>query len=148
MNAMWAIPMLISAGLFAGVVVSIAWERLPAWREADLLDFQAAFGHTLRRVDRLQPALLAVCLVSTTGFALTAGGAARMFALLGTAGFVVVFVGSGAWLVPVQRRLAASWSAQPSPELERLRTQWFRGHLIRTVVALAALSLAVVAAVL
>jgi hypothetical protein len=71
-----------------------------------------------------------------------------MFALLGTAGFVVVFVGSGAWLVPVQRRLAASGSAQPSPELERLRTQWFRGHLIRTVVALAALSLAVVAAVL
>jgi hypothetical protein len=146
MNAMWAIPMLISAGLFAGLVVSIAWERLPAWREADLLDFQAAFSHTLRRVDRLQPALLAVCLVSTTGFALTAGGAARMFALLGTAGFVVVFVGSGAWLVPVQRRLAGS--AQPSPELERLRTQWFRGHLIRTVVALAALSLAVVAAVL
>jgi hypothetical protein len=71
-----------------------------------------------------------------------------MFALLGAAGFVVVFVGSGAWLVPVQRRLVASGPAQPSPELERLRTRWFRGHLIRTVVALAALSLAVVAAVL
>jgi hypothetical protein len=148
MSAFWAIPMLISAGLFAGVVVSIAWERLPAWREADLLDFQGAFGHTLRRVDRLQPVLLAVCVVSTTGFALTAGGTARMFALLGAAGFVVVFVGSGAWLVPVQRRLVASGPAQPSPELERLRTRWFRGHLIRTVVALAALSLAVVAAVL
>jgi hypothetical protein len=147
MSALWAIPMLINAGLFAGVVVAIAWERLPAWREADLLDFQA-FAHTLGRVDRLQPALLGVCVVSTTGFALTAGGAARMFALLGAAGFVVVFVGSGAWLVPVQRRLVASGSAQPSPELERLRTQWFRGHVIRTVLALAALSLAVIAAVL
>jgi hypothetical protein len=147
MSALWAIPMLINAGLFAGVVVAIAWERLPAWREADLLDFQA-FAHTLGRVDRLQPALLGVCVVSTTGFALTAGGAARMFALLGAAGFVVVFVGSGTWLVPVQRRLVASGSAQPSPELERLRTQWFRGHVIRTVLALAALSLAVIAAVL
>jgi hypothetical protein len=147
MSALWAIPMLISAGLFAGVVASIAWERLPAWREADLIDFQAAFGHTLRRVDRLQPALLAVCVVSTTGFALTAGGAARILALVGVAGFVVVFVGSGAWLVPVQRRLVASESTQPSPELERLRTRWFRGHLIRTGVALAALSLVVVAVV-
>jgi hypothetical protein len=71
-----------------------------------------------------------------------------MFALLGAAGFVVVFVGSGTWLVPVQRRLVASGSTQSSPELERLRTQWFRGHVIRTVLALAALSLAVIAAVL
>lgn len=50
MSAWWALPMLLAGGLFAGGVFSIAWERIPAWREADLPDFQIAFAHTLRRV--------------------------------------------------------------------------------------------------
>jgi hypothetical protein len=85
MSAGWAIPMLVGGGLFAGGVVSIAWERIPTWRAIDLPNFQTAFAHTLRRVDRLQPALLAVCLISTTGFALSEGGAARIFAVLAAA---------------------------------------------------------------
>jgi hypothetical protein len=148
MSAWWTIPMLIGGGLFAGGVVSIAWERIPAWREADLPDFQTAFAHTLRRVDRLQPALLAVCLISTIGFALSEGGAARVSAVLAAAGFLIVLLGSAVWLVPIQRRLVATGGKRPSPELEKLRAEWLRGHLIRTVVALASLTLAVVAAVL
>jgi hypothetical protein len=35
-------------------------------------EFRLAFAHTLRRVDRLHPALLVVCLVSTIGFAVVA----------------------------------------------------------------------------
>jgi hypothetical protein len=71
--------MLIAGGLFASAVVSIAWERIPAWRADDLSDFQTAFAHTLRRVDRLQPALLIVSLASTICFALSedGGGAHR-----------------------------------------------------------------------
>ena len=147
MNEWWAISMLISGGLFAGGVLSIAWERLPVWRESDLLDFRTAFAHTLRRVDRLQPALLVVCLVSTAGFAVSAGGQARTPALAAAAGLAVVLVGSVAWLVPIQRRLVASETGQPVPEYERLRTQWLRGHVLRTAVALASLILVVVAAV-
>ncbi|HEV8652270.1 MAG TPA: hypothetical protein VG276_23475 [Actinomycetes bacterium] len=120
MNQWWAIPMLISGGLFAGGVVSIAWERVPAWRQTELSDFRAAFAYTLRRVDRVQPALLAICLVSTIGFALNAGGAARTAAVLAAAGFLVVLLGSAAWLVPIQRRLVASGSQPPSSELQRL----------------------------
>jgi uncharacterized membrane protein len=141
--------MLLAGGLFAGGVLSIAWERIPAWREADLPDFRIAFAHTLRRVDRLQPALLVVCLISTMGFALSEGGADRITAVFAAAGFVIVLVGSGAWLVPLQRRLVASGPERPASasELEKLRAQWLRGHLIRTAVALASLTLAVVAAV-
>jgi Domain of unknown function (DUF1772) len=147
MSAWWALPMLLAGGLFAGGVLSIAWERIPAWREADLPDFRIAFAHTLRRVDRLQPALLVVCLISTIGFALSEGGAARIAAVFAAAGNVIVLVGSGAWLVPLQRRLVASGPERPASELQKLRAQWLRGHLIRTVVALASLTLAVVAAV-
>jgi hypothetical protein len=138
--------MLIGGGLFAGGVTLIALERVPAWRETDMAQFRSAFAHTLRRVDRLQPALLAACLVSTIGFAISAGGAARILAVLAGTGFLLVLAGSGAWLVPIQRRLVASGSEHSSQELERPRTQWLRGHLIRSAVALAALILIVVAA--
>lgn len=147
MTDLWAISMLISGGLFAGGVVSIAWERLPAWRATELSDFRIAFAHTLRRVDRLQPALLVVCLASTIGFALSADDAAQLPALLAAGGFLVVLIGSGALLVPVQRRLVSSEARLPSAEAERLRRLWLRGHLIRTVVALVALVLAVVASI-
>lgn len=147
MTDLWTISMLISGGLFAGGVASIAWERLPAWRATGLADFRVAFAHTLRRVDRLQPALLLVCLVSTTGFAVNADGAARTAALVAVAGFLAILVGSVALLVPIQRRLVSSGGAElPPPEAERLRSLWLRGHMIRTVAALAALVLAVVAA--
>jgi hypothetical protein len=32
----WAIPMLLARALFTGGVVSIAWELIPAWRDAEL----------------------------------------------------------------------------------------------------------------
>jgi Domain of unknown function (DUF1772) len=145
MNDWWAISMLISGGLFAGGVLSIAWERIPAWHRAEFIDFRSAFAHTLRRVDRLQPALLAVCLVSTVGFAVTGGGPARATALTAAALLLVVLSGSVAWLIPIQRRLVASNGRQPALRLERLRAQWLRGHVIRTVLALASLILVVVA---
>jgi hypothetical protein len=147
MRELSTIVMLISGGLFAGGVLLIAWERVPAWRAADLADFRIAFAHTLRRVDRLQPALVVICLISTIGFAISADGAARILALLAAAGFLVVAAGSGAWLVPIQRRLVAPGSDQSSAEFERLRTQWLRGHLIRTIVALVSFVLVVVAVV-
>lgn len=147
MSHWWAVPMLLSGGLFVGGVVLIAWERVPAWRATDLLDFRTGLAHTLRRVDRIQPALLVVCLGSTVGFASSTGGAARTLAALAAAGFLVVLGGSAAWLVPIQRRLVASGPQAPAAAVERLRTQWLGGHLVRTAVALAFFVLAVVATV-
>jgi hypothetical protein len=50
MSAWWGLPMLLAGAPFAGGVLSIAWERIPACRAADLPDFRIAFSHTLRRV--------------------------------------------------------------------------------------------------
>jgi hypothetical protein len=147
MSQWWAVAMLLSGGLFVGGVAVIAWERVPAWRATDLVDFRTGFAHTLRRVDRLQPALLVVCLGSTIGFASSAGGAAPTLAALAAGGLLVVLVGSVAWLVPIQRRLVASGSAPPPADVEALRAQWLGGHLVRTAVALACFALAVVATV-
>ena len=128
-------------------MVSIAWERVPAWRAADLVGFRTGFEHTLRRVDRLQPALLVLCLGSTIGFAGSAEGAARTLAVLAAGGFLVVLVGSAALLVPIQRRLVGSGSAAPSEDVAELRTRWLLGHLVRAAVALGSFALAVVATV-
>lgn len=146
MTDVWAISMLISGGLFTGGVVAIAWERIPAWREVELAAFRPAFAHTVRRMDRFQPALLVTSLLSTIGFAIGAGGTTRTFAIVAGAGFLVILAGSGAWLVPVQKRLVASAEEAPSRDLERLRRRWLRGHLVRTVVALGALAFAAAAA--
>jgi hypothetical protein len=140
----WAIAMVVSGGLFAGGVVSIAAERVPAWRGTLLPDFRIGFAQTLGRVDRLQPALLLICLLSTIGFAVTTAGAARTLASLDAAGFVLVLVGSVAWLVPIQRTLK-SGAELPAADVERLRARWLRGHLVRTVAGVALFIVAVVA---
>jgi Domain of unknown function (DUF1772) len=143
-NDVWGISMMISGGLFAGGVVTIAWERVPAWRRSPLADFQIGFAHTLRRVDRLQPALLSICLASTIGFAVTAAGLARSIAAMVAAGFLLILVGSVTWLIPIQRTLKAGTQAS-AVKVEALRTRWVRGHLIRTVVAVALFVMSVVA---
>jgi hypothetical protein len=101
-----------------------------------LADFQVDFGHTLRRVDRLQPALLVICLASTIGFAVTAAAVARALAMFAAAGFLLILVGSVVWLIPIQR-MVKSGSQPPAADVNALRTRWLRGHLVRTVAAVA-----------
>ena len=144
MTDLWAVAMLVSGGLFAGGVTLIAWERLPAWREADLAEFQTTFAHTLRRVDSVQPALAVICLIATVGYSLSAADDARALAATAAIGLSTVLVGSGAWLVPIQRRVMTAPS-QRSSDVRSLRATWIRGHLIRTTIALVAFALAVVA---
>jgi hypothetical protein len=147
MTEAWSIVMLLSAGLFAAGVVPIAYERAPAWRAADPGSFRADFAHTLQRMDRLQPALLLICVISSAAFAVSASGTARTLAGLAASCFIAVLIGSVAGLVPIQRQLVDPRSGQTAADVTRLRTRWLGGHLIRTVVALVAFALVVVAVV-
>lgn len=146
MNEWWAVVMLFTGGLFAGGVISIAWERGPAWRKADLPDFRAGFAHTLRRVDRVQPVLLSLFLLSTIAFAVGEGGVARTMAVLAAAAGLLVLLGSLVFLVPLQRKLVAAGSGQPSLRVDEMRARWLRGHLIRAAGTLFLFMLAIVAA--
>jgi hypothetical protein len=139
----WAAIMLVAAGLFAGGAASFAWSRVGIWRRMPAAEFVNDFAQTIRMTDKVQPTLLVVAIVASTGFAATAEATARVLALLGAGSFLLTLVASVAVLVPLQRRIIRS--AQPQP-IEALRRLWFRGHLGRaalSVVAFAALTLAV-----
>jgi hypothetical protein len=141
----WAILMLLSGGLFSGGVTVFAWERVPAWRRMALPQFRTDFASAIHKADRIHPAVLVLTIVATIGFAITAPGLPRTLALIGAAGFTATLIGSGAVLVPLQRRIIAS--SQHQPDLEKMRSRWFRGHLGRSLVAVTSFLLVATAAI-
>jgi hypothetical protein len=141
----WASLMLIAGGLFAGGAATFAWSRVPIWRRMPVQEFIGDFEETLRRTDKVQPALLVAAIVSTAGFALTADGLARVLAFVGAAGFVVTLAASLAILVPLQRRIVAT---PPAEAIDEMRARWFRGHLGRSMLGAASFVAVAVAATL
>jgi hypothetical protein len=139
--------MLIAGGLFAGGTATFAWSRVPIWRRMPVQQFIGDFKETLRRTDKVQPALLVAAIVSATGFALTADGPARMLALVGAAGFIVTLAASIAILVPLQRRIVATPPAEVKA-IDEMRARWFRGHLGRSTLAASAFVAVALAATL
>jgi hypothetical protein len=143
----WASLMLIAGGLFAGGAATFAWSRVPIWRRMPVQEFIGDFEQTIRRTDKVQPALLVATIVSAGGFALTAEGLARVLALVGAAGFVVTLAASLAILVPLQRRIVATPPAE-AKAINEMRTRWFGGNLGRSMLAVASFVAVVVAATL
>jgi anthrone oxygenase-like protein len=143
----WASLMLIAGGLFAGGAATFAWSRVPIWRRMPVEEFIGDFEQTLRRTDKVQPALLVAAIVSAVGFALTADGSGRVLALVGAAGFVVTLAASLALLVPLQRRIVATAPAE-AKAIDEMRARWFRGNLGRSILAVASFVAVVVAATL
>ena len=143
----WASLMLIAGGLFAGGAATFAWSRVPIWRRMPVQGFSGDFEETLRRTDKVQPALLVAAIVSAAGFALSADGLARVLALVGAAGFIVTLTASLAFLVPLQRRIIATPPAEAGA-IDKMRARWFRGHLGRSMLAVASFVAVAVAATL
>ena len=145
--SLWASLMLIAGGLFAGGAATFAWSRVPIWRRMGVEGFIGDFEETLRRTDKVQPALLVAAIISAGGFALTADGSARVLASVGAAGFVVTLAASLAFLVPLQRRIVATPPAQEEA-IEEMRARWYRGNLGRSMLAVASFVAVAVAATL
>ena len=140
--SVWSALMLIAGGLFAGGSASFAWSRVPIWRTMPASAFVDDFSQTLRRTDKVQPALLVVAIAASIGFAVTGDGAERVLAVVGAAGFLAVLIASVAVLVPLQRRIVDC----PRPEaIGEMRGRWFRGNLGRSAVSVAAFAATAVA---
>ncbi len=139
----WAAAMLASGGLFSVNVGYFALIRIPVWRSMSWPEFQADFARWLRRADILQPLLVTAAVVSTVGFGLASEGAARTLAFTAAGGFLLILLASGTTMVPLQRRLVAGRVV----DVERMRVRWYRGHLVRTAVAVTCLGLAIAAAI-
>ncbi len=142
----FAALMLVAGGLFAGGAATFAWSRVPIWRQMAVPEFVNDFDQTIRRTDKVQPALLVVAAASAIGFAVTTDDAARLLLALGSAGFVLVLVASLAVLVPLQRRIVAT-PPNEAEEIEAMRLRWFNGNLARTVVSIAAFALMALATI-
>lgn len=143
-NAAAAI-MLISSGLAVSGVFSIAWERAPAWRAEDSETFRRGITHTLRRVDKLQPALFVLCLVSSVAFAIVAAGRSTVLSALAAACTVAVLAISGLREVPIQQKLMDPDLRLGDRDVAQMRVRWLGGHQVRTGFALAAFALLVAA---
>ncbi len=139
--------MLIAGGLFAGGAATFVWSRMPIWRRMPVQGFIGDFEETLRRTDKVQPALLVAAIVSAAGFALNADGLARVLTSVGAAGFVVTLVASLAFLVPLQRRIIAKPPAEAGA-IDKMRARRFRGNLGRSMLAVASFVAVAVAATL
>jgi hypothetical protein len=135
MNA-WVSLMLIAGGLFAGGAATFAWSRVPIWRRMPVEEFIGDFEQTIRRTDKVQPALLVAAIVSAAAFALTAEGSARVLGSVGALGFVVTLAASLILLVPLQRRIIATPPAE-AKAINEMRARWFRGNLGRSMLAVA-----------
>jgi hypothetical protein len=140
----WEVPMVLSGALFTGGVVWFAWMRIPAWKTMAPADAEADFADSIRRADRVQPALLVITLAGAIAFSLNATGSGRVLALGGIGGLLLTLVGSGAILVPLQRRIIRAPLADA--QAEDLRRLWSAGHLARMTAALASFVLLTLAA--
>jgi hypothetical protein len=108
--------------------------------------FIADFDETIRRTDIVQPAVAVIAAVAGIAFAVAADGWARLFALLGAGGLILVLLASLAVLVPLQRRIIATPSDQ-AEEIEAMRLRWFSGNLGRSVLSAGSFALLVVATI-
>jgi hypothetical protein len=117
--------------------------RMPRQRSviAPIALFQPDFARSIRRADRLQPALLIATIVSTAGLAVTTSETTRTLAFIAAGGYALTLASSGALLVPPQRRLIAGAAGEQAT----LRRRWYRGHLTRTAGGLASFALTAVA---
>lgn len=138
----WAGLMLLAGGLFAGGAATFAWSRVPIWRRMAAPEFVSDFEQTIRRTDKVQPALLIVAAISAIAFAVTADGAARLLAALGAGGFIVVLLASLAVLVPLQRRIVSTPLAS-NEDIDAMRLRWFSGNLGRSLLSVASFALMV-----
>ena len=153
MNDVWAVLMLVAGGLFAGGGATFAWSRVPIWRRMPLREFAVDFEQTIRRTDKVQPALLVTSALGGIAYAVTADGSARLFAALGAGGLIVVLLASLAVLVPLQRRIIATTlghaeNVEADPEdVDAMRLRWFSGNLGRSFLSVGSFVLLVLATV-
>lgn len=126
--------MLFGGALFAGTILWVAIISIPRWTPSAPAAFIGDFRQVIKRVDRLQPALLVVTLVSAATYAISASGLARLFSALAAGGLLLTLILSAAVLVPLQNTIVASSPSEAT--LGTMRRTWSQGHAGRTVLAL------------
>ena len=133
----WALLMIIAAGLFAGGSLAFAWSRVPIWRRMSVEQYVRDFAETLDLTDKVQPAFALIAVISAAVFAFNETGLRQILAIVGAVGLAIVVVLSFAVLVPLQRRIIAV-GGDPSADVADMRARWDQGNLGRSVLSVLA----------
>jgi len=136
---------LLTDGVFTGAIISIAWERVPAWRDMPVDHYRTEFRHTLRRMDPAMPVLALVSAVLGIWLATIEQGWRSTSAWTGSL-LVILVVGLSAGLLEPVNNAFRRGGSMPDEQVRKLRRRWEHLHVSRTVVSLLAFVLLVAAA--
>lgn len=142
-----AFVMLLSGGLWAGLILVVAVERLPQWSRMPIEQYAVDFRRSLRRLDPMAPILGAISAAGTIAFAVRATGPAAALAWVGLGLIAVVIVLSTAIAEPMNSQFRRRDEGEIPPRADAIRARWRRLHLARTALATAAFAALVLASV-
>ncbi len=130
--------MVAAIGLWAGIVVCFAVERINLWGRMSIEQFAIDFRRSVHRVDPLQPILGIVGTLAAAAFALSVSGVASLLAWVSVARVVLVIAFSIALPERINSQFRRRNEGDAPPDAEALRARWRAYHLIRTVPSVAA----------
>ena len=134
-----AFLMLAPGGLWAGVVLFYAVERVNLWGRMPMDQYVVDFRRSLYRADPLQPILAVVSMGGAILFALKTEGTGSTLAWVAVALYVIVIAMSLALPERINSQYRRRQEGDAPPDAEALRARWRVLHLTRTVPAMAAL---------
>ncbi|WP_374946062.1 DUF1772 domain-containing protein [Agreia sp.] len=143
-----ALVMLTSSGIWTGIVICYAIERVDLWHRMPIEQYVVDFRRSVYRVDPLQPILALIAISASAVFALGVGGVASVVAWIGATliGSVIVF--SIALPERINSQFRRRQEGVAPPDVESLRARWRLYHYIRSVPTLGAFVLLVLSATL
>jgi hypothetical protein len=128
----------VSAGLFTGAALYVAFVEQPTRLESRSSVALAQFRTSIRRAEKMQPTLLFVCLAAgLASFVSHPSGQV----LLGLALLAVIVPLTVLLLLPINRRLCRSSAEELVPVGMQLVKRWGALHAFRATLALAGTAL-------
>lgn len=140
------VVMLVADGLWAGIILLFAVERVNLWSRMPVAQYVVDFRRSVYRADPLQPILGIVAIIGGVYFALNVGGGSSAFAWTGVVLIVIVIAMSIALPERINSQFRRRAEGDAPPDAANLRLRWQRLHLIRTVPAVGSLVAMAVAA--
>jgi hypothetical protein len=131
--------MLIPGGLWTGIVLFYAVERVNLWGRMPIDQYVVDFRRSLYRADPLQPILAVVSMAGAVLFAVKTEDTASALAWVAVALFIFVIALSVVFPERINSKYRRREEGEAPPDAAALRARWRILHLIRTVPAIAAL---------
>jgi hypothetical protein len=133
-----ALLMLVCGGLWAGVILAVAVDRVAVWGRMPLDQYAVDFRRSIYRLDPLQPIMAVATIVGTVLFALQSSGHSQVLAWTGAGLIALVVITSISIAEPMNSKFRRLPEGTVPEGAAQVRQKWRRFHAVRTVITLAA----------